>query len=80
MCIPQALLATQEQRKGKNKWLTDGDHGHAGQESPSVYKCLSELQGKGNLQKPTDSVSWSPNSTVPSTVMWGTKAKENVDR
>ena len=44
MCdIAQALLAAQEQRKGENKWLTDGDHSHAGHESPSVYKYLSKL-------------------------------------
>ena len=43
MCdIPQVFLAAQEQRKGKkkkqttttkNKWLTDRDPSHAGQES-----------------------------------------------
>ena len=63
MCdIPEALLATQEQRKGENQWLTDRDHSHAAHESPSVYICLSELQEKGNFiklnpQKPIDSVS-----------------------
>lgn len=44
MCnISQALLAAQEQRKGKNKWLTDRDNSHAGQESPSGYKYLNKL-------------------------------------
>ena len=27
----------------QKKWLTDRDHSLAGQKSPSVYKCLSNL-------------------------------------
>ena len=50
MCdIPQVLLAAQEQRKGKNRWLADRDQSPAGQESPSVHKYLTKLQEKGNL-------------------------------
>ena len=41
--IPQALQAAQGQRKGENPWLANRDHSHAGQESQTVYQCLSKL-------------------------------------
>ena len=46
-------------------------------EPPLIYKYLSKLQEKcrANIQKPIDSVFYSPNSTLSSIVMGGTKAR-----
>ena len=55
--MPQALLDAQEQRKGKNKWLTDRDHSL---QDLSLYQFATILmiyKKKGNLQKLIDSTS-----------------------
>ena len=53
MCnSPRAFLAAQEQRKGKNKLLTDGDHSHAVDESSSICNCLNDLQEKEISRNP----------------------------
>lgn len=46
MCnIPHALLAALKEKR----CLTDRDPSPAGQESPSIYKCPSDLQGRKKL-------------------------------
>ena len=73
-------------KRKANKQVSDTDQSLAGPESLAVYNVLviykakSILNQKPNLQKLVDSISWSPNITLPSTLMWETKVEGNVNK